>query len=146
MIRSRPAALLALVSCLTLAPAICRADNPKLLTKIAFGSCVDQDKPVPVFDAIAAVKPDLFLLLGDNMYADLDKKLKVTPDVIRDKYRQVEKLPGFAKLKGMCPMLGTWDDHDYGKNDAGAEWEHKDEAQAAFLDFFGVAKDDPRRA
>lgn len=123
-----------------------RADDPKLvLTKIAFGSCVDQDKPVPIFDTMAAAKPDLLVLLGDNIYADLDRKVKVTPDVIREKYKIMEKLPGFVKLKATCPMIGTWDDHDYGKNDAGVEWEHKDGAQEAFLDFFGVAKDDPRR-
>jgi alkaline phosphatase D len=126
-------------------PGSLRADDPKVLTKIAFGSCVDQDKPVPIFDAMAAAKPDLLVLLGDNMYADLDKKVQVTPDVIRAKYADINKVPGFMKLKATCPMIGTWDDHDYGKNDAGAEWEHKDEAQAAFLDFFGVAKDDPRR-
>jgi alkaline phosphatase D len=94
---------------------------------------------------MAAAKPDLLVLLGDNMYADLDKKVQVTPDVIREKYALMNKVPGFAKLKATCPVVGTWDDHDYGKNDAGVEWEHKDEAQAAFLDFFGVAKDDPRR-
>jgi acyl carrier protein len=27
------------------------AASSKLVTKIAFGSCVDQDKPVPIFDA-----------------------------------------------------------------------------------------------
>lgn len=122
-------------------------DRDKVLTTIAFGSCADQDKPLPVFDAIAAAKPDLLVLLGDTMYADLDKKVKVTPAVIREKYAQLEKTPAFARLKAVCPlMLGTWDDHDYGKNDAGAEWEHKDEAQQAFLDFFGVPKGDPRRA
>ncbi|MCE9563038.1 MAG: alkaline phosphatase family protein [Planctomycetes bacterium] len=122
-----------------------QADDPKLLTKIAFGSCVDQDKPVPIFDTMAAAKPELLLLLGDNIYADLDRKVKVNPDVIREKYKIMEKLPGFIKLKATCPMIGTWDDHDYGKNDAGVEWEHKDGAQEAFLDFFGVGKDDPRR-
>jgi alkaline phosphatase D len=132
---------LALVALATTA----RADDPKVLTKIAFGSCADQDKPLPVFDTMAAAKPDLLILLGDNMYADLDRKVKVTPDVIREKYKLMEKVPGFAKLKATCPMVGTWDDHDYGRNDAGVEWEHKDEAQQALLDFFGVAKDDPRR-
>lgn len=123
-----------------------RADDPKVLTKIAFGSCVDQDKPVPIFDAIAAAKPDLLLLMGDNMYADLDKKVKVTPEVIREKYAQMAKVPGFVKLKATCPLLGTWDDHDYGKNDLGAEWEHKDAAQKEFHDFFGTPQDSPRRA
>lgn len=136
--------LLLALAVLALAPTA-RADDPKVLTRIAFGSCADQDKPLPIFDAMAAAKPDLLVLLGDNMYADLDKKLKVTPDVIREKYKQMEKVPGFARLKAACPMVGTWDDHDYGKNDAGVEWEHKDEAQQALLDFFGVAKDDPRR-
>lgn len=125
--------------------AAAKADDPRLLTKIAFGSCADQDKPLPIFDTVAAAKPDLLVFLGDTMYADLDKKVKVTPAVIREKYALLEQVPGFAKLKAACPMVGTWDDHDYGKNDAGAEWEHKDEAQQAFLDFFGVAKDDPRR-
>ncbi|WP_439622172.1 alkaline phosphatase D family protein [Gemmata sp.] len=137
----RPLLALALLALATTA----RADDPKVLTKIAFGSCADQDKPLPIFDTMAAAKPDLLVLLGDNMYADLDRKLKVTPDVIREKYKLMEKVPGFAKLKATCPMVGTWDDHDYGKNDAGVEWEHKDEAQQALLDFFGVAKDDPRR-
>ncbi|MDY3552253.1 alkaline phosphatase D family protein [Gemmata sp. JC717] len=125
---------------------VARADDPKVLTRIAFGSCVDQDKPVPIFGAIAAAKPDLLLLMGDNMYADLDRKVKVTPEVIREKYAQMAKVPGFAKLKATCPMLGTWDDHDYGKNDAGAEWEHKDAAQKEFHDFFETPADSPRRA
>lgn len=138
------ALLLALGLACYSAPA--KADDPnKVLTKIAFGSCADQDKPLPIFDTIAATKPDLLVLLGDTMYADLDKKVKVTPDVIREKYAQMAKVPGFVKLKAACPMIGTWDDHDYGKNDAGVEWEHKDDAQQAFLDFFGVGKDDPRR-
>ena len=143
--RSRLFAGLLLTLTLVFAPAA-RADDPKVLTKIAFGSCVDQDKPVPIFDAMAATKPDLLLLMGDNMYADLDKKLKVTPDVIRDKYQQMAKVPGFVKLKAASgAILGTWDDHDYGKNDAGAEWEHKDGAQKEFHDFFGTPNDDPRR-
>jgi alkaline phosphatase D len=137
--------LLFAVLVLALAPAA-RADSPKVLNRIAFGSCVNQDKPVPIFDAVAAAKPDLLLMIGDNMYADLDRAVKVTPDVIRDKYQQMAKVPGFAKLKGMCPLLGTWDDHDYGRNDAGAEWEHKDAAQKEFHDFFGTPADSPRRA
>lgn len=136
---------LLIVLLLVVAGSLARADDPRLLTKIAFGSCANQDKPLPIFDTIAAAKPELLLLIGDNMYADLDRKVKVTPEVIREKYAQMQKVPGFARLKATCPMLGTWDDHDYGKNDAGVEWEHKDEAQAAFLDFFGVPKDDPRR-
>ncbi len=123
-----------------------RADDPKIIRTIAFGSCVNQDKPVPIFDTIAATKPDLFLMIGDNMYADLDRTVKVTPEVIREKYQILAKVPGFVKIKQVCPLiLGTWDDHDYGRNDAGAEWEHKDAAQKEFHDFFGTPANDPRR-
>src|SRR6478672_8028390 len=130
---------------LVLGSAALAQDPNRPLTRIAFGSCADQDKPLPIFDTIATAKPELLVLMGDNIYADLDKKVKVTPDVIREKYATLAKLPGWAKLKATCPMMATWDDHDFGKNDAGAEWEHKDAAQVAFLDFFGVPRDDPRR-
>jgi alkaline phosphatase D len=39
----------------------------------------------------------------------------------------------------------VWDDHDYGKNDAGVEYPKKVESQQILLDFLGVAKDSPRR-
>ncbi|MCI0702073.1 MAG: alkaline phosphatase family protein, partial [Planctomycetia bacterium] len=70
----------------------------------------------------------------------------MTPDVIREKYQQMAKLPAFVKLRSACPlMLGTWDDHDYGKNDGDSLWEHKEGAQKEFLDFFGVPANDTRR-
>jgi alkaline phosphatase D len=122
------------------------ADPEPPISRIAFGSCSDQDKPLPIFETIATARPELMLFLGDTMYADLDRKVEVTPQVIRDKYAQLARLPTFQKLKAACPrMLGTWDDHDYGINDAGAEWKYKAEAQQALLDFYGVPAADPRR-
>lgn len=123
------------------------AGQGKPLAKIAFGSCADQDKPLPIFDAIADQKPDLLVLLGDTIYADLHlaKGEQVTTDRIKAKYDVLAKLPAWQRLRGTCPLLATWDDHDYGKNDAGVEWHLKDESQAIFLDFFGVPPDSPRR-
>ncbi|MFN3229321.1 MAG: hypothetical protein ACK41P_05650, partial [Asticcacaulis sp.] len=46
------------------------SDSPKALTRIAFGSCAKQSKDQPIWDAIAAQKPDLMLMLGDNVYLD----------------------------------------------------------------------------
>src|SRR5437762_2265681 len=105
-----------------LAPAVRGQDPAKPLTRIAFGSCADQDKPLPIFDTIAAAKPDLLLLTGDNIYADLGLKKgeRATASRIQEKYDILAKLPGFVKLKATCPILATGDDHDFGKNDAGA--------------------------
>jgi alkaline phosphatase D len=33
--------------------------------------------------------------------------------------------------------MATWDDHDYGKNDAGKEYDRKEESRKAFVKFFG---------
>ncbi len=43
------------------------------------------------------------------------------------------------------PVIGTWDDHDYGLNDGGEEFLKKQESQQAFLDFMEVYLDSPRR-
>ncbi len=114
--------------------------DERLLSRIAFGSCAKQDKPQPIWEAVVETKPQMFLFLGDNIYGDTDDM-----NVLRAKYALLGDQPGYQKLKQTCPVLGTWDDHDYGANDAGAEYPMKRESQQIFLDFFGVAKDDPRR-
>lgn len=133
-----------LVALWLLATSLSANDRP--LSRIAFGSCANQDKPLPIFDAIVDQKPDLLILLGDNIYADLERGREVTVEVIREKYEILRKLPGWQKLQASCPILATWDDHDYGKNDMGADWPLKQESQQILLDFFGVPKDSPRRS
>lgn len=115
------------------------AEKPPL-ARIAFGSCAKQDRPQPIWDAVVETRPQLFLFLGDNIYADTEDM-----GVMRAKYAQLADQPGFQKLRRTCPILATWDDHDYGANDAGVEYPKKRESQQVFLDFFGIPKDDPRR-
>jgi alkaline phosphatase D len=117
-----------------------RAADETPLTRIAFGSCAKQDKPQPIWEAIVETDPQLFIFLGDNIYGDTQDM-----EVMRAKYALLADQPGFRKLREICPVVGTWDDHDLGANDAGAEYPKKRESQQAFLDFFGVPKDDPRR-
>jgi alkaline phosphatase D len=110
------------------------------LVRIAFGSCAKQDKPQPIWDAVIETKPQLFLFLGDNIYGDTQDM-----QVLREKWNLLGAQPGFQRLKETCPVLATWDDHDYGANDAGADYPKREESQEIFLDFFGVPKDSPRR-
>ena len=51
-------------------------ESNKVLTRITMGSCAYQWAPQPVFRAIADSKPDLYLSLGDAIYADYDPKKK----------------------------------------------------------------------
>ena len=107
---------------------------------IAFGSCNRQDKPQPLWNAILQESPNLFLWGGDNIYADTEDMAKMEAD-----YEKQKNNEGYQSLIETTPVLGTWDDHDYGKNDGGREWEYKKESQQLFLDFFDVPKSDPRR-
>ena len=65
---------------------------------------------------------------------------------MRAKYRQLGAVPPFQRLTASCPTMATWDDHDYGVNDGGADYVMRKEAQQAFLDFWKVTKDSPRRS
>ncbi|MFO7718917.1 MAG: alkaline phosphatase D family protein [Gillisia sp.] len=107
---------------------------------IAFGSCNKQKLPQPLWEPIIANKPDVFIWGGDNIYADTADMDKMEQDYKIQKYH-----PGYQKLISSTEILATWDDHDYGKNDAGYEWEYKKESQEKFLDFLEVPKNDERR-
>ncbi|MEM9324913.1 MAG: alkaline phosphatase D family protein, partial [Bacteroidota bacterium] len=108
---------------------------------IAFGSCNQQDAPQPMWQSILAENPDLWIWLGDNIYGDSD-----IVDTLVAKYNRQLAHPEYQQLTAQTEVIGTWDDHDFGKNDAGTEFPYKAESQQAFLDFFGVPKDDPRRS
>ncbi len=110
------------------------------LNLIAFGSCVKEDQPQPIWDAVAKLRPDVFLFIGDNIYGDSEDM-----NVLKAKWAKLGAQPGYQKLKSVCPILATWDDHDYGVNDGGAEYPKKKESQQVFLDFFDEPPDSPRR-
>ncbi|MBA4149973.1 MAG: alkaline phosphatase family protein [Verrucomicrobia bacterium] len=114
--------------------------NNTVISRIGFGSCAKEDRPQPIWNHVNASNPDLFLLIGDNIYGDTKDM-----DVMRKKYAQFDSIPEFAQLRKTVPVLGTWDDHDYGQNDAGNGYPMKKESQQVFLDFFRVPKDSPRR-
>ena len=40
------------------------------IERIAFGSCADQQESLAIFDTITQVNPDIFVFLGDNVYAE----------------------------------------------------------------------------
>jgi alkaline phosphatase D len=83
--------------------------------RIAFGSCarIQIGDRQPVFDAIAAMEPDLFLWLGDNIYADSDAEA-----AFNDMYGRQRSVGSLQPLLRSVPQLAIWDDHDFGYNDS----------------------------
>jgi len=113
------------------------------LRRIAFGSCIDQTKPQPIWDTVLADRPDLFIFGGDNVYASDQPWSAVR---LAQAYAQQDEVPGLVRLRETVPHMAIWDDHDYGLNDGGAEFGHKSGSKAAFLRFWQIPRGDPRHA
>jgi len=109
-------------------------------TTIAFGSCASQNKKLPIFDLVVKHEPDLFIFLGDNIYGDT-KNIKT----LKNKYQQLANKTSFRNLKKSTEIIATWDDHDYGWNDAGKEYVLKKQSKELFLDFFDEPDSSSRR-
>ncbi len=139
-----PLILLALLPAASCAAAVATdrvSAQPELtITTLGFGSCEHEDRPIPIWDTINAAHCDAFVLLGDNIYADTSDAA-----VFRKKYALLAAQPGFAKLRQTTPLFATWDDHDYGINDGGADFPGAAAAQTEFCDFFQVPATSPRR-
>lgn len=101
------------------------------VTILAFGSCGHEDQPQPVLQIAAEKKPAAFIFLGDNIYGDTDNM-----DTLRAKYEHFGAKPEFQQLAAATKILATWDDHDYGRNDAGKYYPYKEESKEIFLNFF----------
>jgi alkaline phosphatase D len=105
----------------------------KALTRIGFGSCLVQGRPQPIWDAVIAARPDLFLMMGDNVYGDFE-----TADgaKLAEAYARAAREDAFQRAVAAVPMLATWDDHDFGRNDGGADFAHKATAEKLFRAFW----------
>ncbi len=107
----------------------------KSLIKIAFGSCAYQDRKEQMWATIANEKPDLFGMLGDNIYGDTENMAE-----LEKKYSVLGAQTDFQNLRKNTKILATWDDHDYGLNDSGGDYRWKNESRKIMLDFFEEPK------
>ena len=106
------------------------------------GSCADQNHQQPIWSKIFEYDPELFIFAGDNVYGD-DRS--GTLDELRGAYARAAKIPAIKRLRATRPVLATWDDHDFGMNDAGHDFPNKRASEELFLTHWGAAEDDPRR-
>ena len=109
-------------------------------TRIGFGSCLDQRYPQPIWTSVLKAKPQLFMMIGDNVYGDIK-----SPDAkeLVEAYRKQLAHPEFSEARSSLPMIGIWDDHDYGLNDGTASFQQREASAALFRSYWQapVAKD-----
>ncbi|WP_066507680.1 alkaline phosphatase D family protein [Rufibacter sp. DG15C] len=120
----------------TLAPA--NAQTP--LVTLALGSCNSTERDQPLWTEILKNNPQLWIWLGDNIYGDTEDMR-----VLKAKYNQQKQHPDYQNLYQQIPVIGVWDDHDYGRNNAGKEYPFKVQSARLFWDFLDEPAKSPNR-
>lgn len=112
-----------------------KIDFNNTLTTIAVGSCNRQNKPQEMWPFIQQQNPDLWVWLGDNIYGDSEDM-----SVMLEKYQLQKSGTAYTSFRKNIPVIGIWDDHDYGTNDGDKTYPKKKETQQLMLDFLDVPK------
>jgi len=106
--------------------------------RIAMIGCHRQFEPAPALVRYLEAEPDLCLWIGDNVYADTEDDFSF----IETCYDALAAKPAFQELQSI-PTIATWDDHDYGLNNAGKEYPLKEESKAYFRQFWQLEEQIP---
>ncbi len=101
---------------------------------IMFGSCLYQNRAHPALGVAVEREPDAFVFLGDNVYAD-----STNPIQIRAAYERLARSELFRELRRTTEIYAVWDDHDYGANDAGADFPAREASERIFEEFWDIA-------
>jgi len=108
---------------------------------IAFGSCNRQAADEqPIWDQISSHEPDLWIWLGDIIYADTEDMEHMKAD-----YHLQKENGDYKRFSTSTEIVGIWDDHDYGANNAGKEYKKKDESKELLFSFLDVPATDASR-
>ncbi len=100
--------------------------------RIAVLGCHRQFEPAPALVKYLETDPDLCIWVGDNVYADT----KDDPSFLEKCYQALEQKPAFQELRKNYDFMATWDDHDFGYNDAGKEYPLKAFSKDLFRRFW----------
>lgn len=117
-------------------------DTVSFPATIAFGSCnnTKHQSYSELFNDISAQSPNIWIWLGDIVYADTTNLTAMAA-----MYRKLKKTPSYKRLRQNTTVLGIWDDHDYGINDGGKNHPTKQGAKQILLDFLDVPRNAPVR-
>ena len=111
-----------------------RPDKNTHLEKIAFGSCSRQNMDQQYLNVIASKNPDLWIWMGDIIYSDTENM-----DKHKTQYDVMKNNPIYQNFISKTPVIGIWDDHDYGVNDGDKTYPKKEESKELFLDFLDIS-------
>ncbi len=106
--------------------------------KIATASCMSDlytSDSYLLWTSLKESKPDLLILLGDNVYAALVGGVYKDPlDQITlwNRYAETFLKLDFYRFNNLIPTIAIWDDFDFGMKDGGTDNPHRHEAKVVF--------------
>lgn len=112
--------------------------KPSELNVLAFGSCNRITLPQDIWPTISKHQPDLWMWLGDIIYADTENMQRMNA-----MYKAQKEAPNYQSFLQKHAVIGIWDDHDYGQNDGGKSYCKKEESKVELLRFLDVPSDNP---
>ena len=115
----------------------------KTLTRIALGSCFEPSMDSNIFNEIAQRDPDAFIFLGDNVYAE-DESDDPNLTSLRKAYADLAAVESFKALRQSTPLMVVWDDHDYGKDDAGGDFKYREFSESLYEYVWNITATDER--
>lgn len=127
------------------------------LRRVAFGSCSRPEKDQAFWRSVGATQPQLWVWTGDIVYADTKRSLKsllwpelfpylYSPDEHKVAYAMQKNNMYYQEFATKTSIIGMWDDHDFGENNADGHFAHKEVSQKLLLDFLDEPPESARRS
>jgi alkaline phosphatase D len=111
------------------------APDPKTAAvfSVATGSCArfPEDPDQLIWRSVVAANPDLFIWLGDNIYADTGQ-----PSAINGDYQRQRDVVSYQPVARQIPQIAIWDDHDSGLNNGAGNNTFKESAFKSFQNYW----------
>ena len=111
--------------------------------RFALCSCMDNKfHKADIWQDLVDKNPQIIFFLGDHVYADHGAPLGATPYKLWERFCEARQTLDIFFAPRLIPILATWDDHDFGLNNAHSEnYPHVKKSQVNFLSFFAQDED-----
>lgn len=106
---------------------------------VAFGSCAGEwgaDPTQPVFGAVDALHPEVFLWLGDNVYYELPEREWYDEAKMAARWKTQRAMESLQPLLRRTAHYAVWDDHDYGPDNSDKLYPLRDDSLALFVRYW----------
>eukprot|EP00658_Telonema_sp_P-2_P064331 TRINITY_DN53280_c0_g1_i1.p1 TRINITY_DN53280_c0_g1~~TRINITY_DN53280_c0_g1_i1.p1 ORF type:complete len:161 (-),score=17.20 TRINITY_DN53280_c0_g1_i1:115-597(-) len=115
-----------------------------VISRIGFGSCNKQWKYNPHWEHVEQWEPEIWIWTGDAIYLSSDQGDSLEVGAVERALLELQRHQPYLKATKSAHVLGVYDDHDYGMNDAGRHLNYRAESAKAYLGFLGVPVTSPR--